>query len=352
MVSEGKGNHVTGLEGGTYLIRSLQSNTNVNMMVEQPGKEPFICIWKTTRSPTELWNLEPTEKGYRIRNLSTNRYISHRRGENMKNGVLMLGTDYAAEWQIEEIEDSPLDSQDSMPVYRITLQSNPNLSLDLGGHRTRDGSVLCVWEWHGKLNQRWGLERVMDEKPPSYHGQAYIGAVPAGIYWLGQPQLEEERSLRRSRTAPSTAALSVAATRPLMPDIAAPAYLYPIGVDGPFSNQIWEIEAGMHGYRLKNIATKSYLNCVNRVLVAEPLIHGPAGATEWIFRKDPTLSRNDILDFWIHPSIDHALIMGVGINGIVHQARVKSLDEYQNELQINFTQWRLEAVEESSLADL
>ncbi|KAG8957240.1 hypothetical protein FRC03_010346 [Tulasnella sp. 419] len=147
----------------------------------------------------------------------------------------------------------------------------------------------------------------------------YIGKVPPGLYWLGQPQ--EESGIMRSRKALSVAALSVAAARPLKPDVAAPAHMFTIGVDGTFYNQIWEIEAGLHGYRLKNVGTKSYLNCLNRAPAAESVINGIAGVTEWIFRKDPTLDKNDILDFWIHPSTDHNMVLGVSKSDTLYQVQ-------------------------------
>ncbi|KAG8920078.1 hypothetical protein FRC02_001176 [Tulasnella sp. 418] len=342
MVAKSKGNHP--LDGGTYIIRTCTTpNPSINLAVDDRlFKEPYACIWKTTRSPTQFWNLEPTENGYHIRNRSTNKYFSHKIGENMRNGVLILALDHAVEWKIEEIVDST--SSGSGHIYHIQLLSEPKFSCDLAicEPRAWNGCKVHLFEWHGRYNQQWMFERVMDEQPPSYNGEFYLGAIPAGIYLLGQP--EEE-----SKKAQSKAALSVAATRPVQPKVAASTHLSIIGIDGPFPNQIWDVEAGLHGYRLKNIATKSYLNCVNRTLVAESLSNGPAGATEWIFGTDLSTSQNDVVDFRIHPSIDHTLILGVSMTGIFHHARVKPLAEYLNELKTNFTQWRLEAVEESSL---
>ncbi|KAG8954519.1 hypothetical protein FRC03_011471 [Tulasnella sp. 419] len=344
MVSDCKSNHP--LEEGTYLIRTcVRPNPTLNVAIrEDLGKEPYACVWITTRSPSQLWSLEPTEKGYYIRNRSTNRYLSHV-SEDDKNGGQVRVLDHAVEWKIEEIEDNPMG--DFGPIYRIQLVSKPNISADMAGSETRDGLKVHLWDWHGAPNQRWILERIADKLPPPCDGPTYVGVIPAGIYWLGQPQ--EAIGSCRDRNAQSKAGLSVAAARPLASYRTASAHLFTIGADGPFSNQIWEIEAGINGYRLKNMGTKSYLNCLNRALVAEPPSDGYAGVTEWIFRQDTTLDHNGITDFWIHPSTDHTLILGVSKSDMLHQACVKPLNEYQNEVNTNFTQWRFEAVEEGSL---
>ncbi|KAG8923341.1 hypothetical protein FRC02_011211 [Tulasnella sp. 418] len=274
------------LEAGTYIIRSTLSKTPLNVVLQEDGKTRAVCIWKTTRSPTQLWRAELTKKGYRFRNVSTNTHLSYGKDKKPEPLTQVVAIDRPIEWHVQAIDD----------YFLIKLASNPKLGLDVQEHKKQDGTNIILFDAHGDVNQRWRFEKAEDKQFSIDNKFAYVGQVPAGVYWLGQPH--EGGGAAKVGKAPSKAALSVAAFRPLKEDLTTTLHLSVAGVNGPGPNQIWAVEPGAHGYRLKNIGTNSYLNCVDRVLVMESALRGIAGVAEWVFKKNTSRDPQERPDWW------------------------------------------------------
>ncbi|KAG8957238.1 hypothetical protein FRC03_010344 [Tulasnella sp. 419] len=338
MVTDKKG--ARDLAQGTYLIRSMYSGTTLNFVVSDPQLDPYICIWRTTRSPTELWQLHPTENGYHIRNPSSKRYISYPEDLKEGNGIGVKAVNRPIEWLIEESIEG---------YYILRLASNPNLCIDLAGWEKRDGSWICIYGFHGDTNQRWLIEEVENQLPQIPTSRGWFGRIPSGVYWLGQPH--EAGGLSQARKAPSIAALTVASLRTLEADQTTAAHLCATGLDYPWPNQIWVLEPGRHGYKLRNLGTESYLNYVNHEPVMDSAVLGDSGIAEWTVLRAYT--ENETMAWYIRPSSDDDVILGVTKDDMFNQMRVKPLSDYtkRSESDWNYIEWRLEPVDESKLKE-
>ncbi|KAG8923343.1 hypothetical protein FRC02_011213 [Tulasnella sp. 418] len=327
------------LESGIYRIRSLLTGTTLNLVCKAPGDKPIVCVWKTTRSPSELWHVEPQEKGFLLRNVSTSTYLSYEQNRKPDNCVPILGIKQSVEWKIQAVEG----------YYLIKATDNQDFGLDIDRWRKSDGTRIILFRAHGKENQRWFFEKIVDDKPPSYTKQVYIGPLPAGAYWLGQPH--EGGGPSTAIKARSSAALTAAARFPLNEDSTAPAHLSAIPVDGLWPNQIWIVEPGVRGYRLKNQATQSYLNCVNCEPLLESNAHGILAFAEWSMKKKEIGDSSEVPDWWIRPSSDHNVVLGVSKGDMFNKVRVKPLREYDQEGKTNwvYTRWRFEPMDERLL---
>ncbi|KAG8923940.1 hypothetical protein FRC02_010786 [Tulasnella sp. 418] len=282
---------------GIYRIRSTHSGTTLNFVTRDPDQEPYICIWRTTRSPTELWEIYPTVNGFYLRNPLTHLYMSYPEGRRESNGVEVKALNRPLEWQSEMIGEYGI----------LRLASNPKFVLDIRGWERHDGSPLTIYSFTGDTNQRWLFEEVEHQIPRIPNTRSWIGRVPAAVYWLGQPH--EAGGLSQTRRAASTAALTVASLRELEADQTTTAHLCAVGLDYPWPNQIWVLQPGLHGYQIKNMGTNAYLNYVNHEPVMDSALLGNSGITEWtVFQA---FSQDNIKGWYIRPSSDHNVVLGV-----------------------------------------
>ncbi|KAG8918322.1 hypothetical protein FRC02_002460 [Tulasnella sp. 418] len=107
-------------------------------------------------------------------------------------------------------------------------------------------------------------------------------------------------------TSPSVAAITVAARFPL--DIGHTTHIQLSGIgDAPWPNQIWTLESGVHGYRLKNLASAAYLNYIDRKPVMESIVY-VSYATEWVFV--PVEEQREYPAYHIKPVTDSTVILG------------------------------------------
>ncbi|KAG8939806.1 hypothetical protein FRC03_006012 [Tulasnella sp. 419] len=305
MVSEDGDKCSSKLNPGTYIIRSVLSpSLPLNLTRKDTDSHPTVCIWSVVKSPTQRWCIEYGTDGYLIRNADTNHYLSYDNDVSAASssqskstvlgptpGTRVLGTSHPASWELQQVES----------YYFIKLASNPSLILDVSGSMKNTGTPLIMWDdFHRSANQRFILERVDDIQPPSYRNKPYVGPVPPGIYWFGQPYYDltkpaERKGISSWRKLPSVLALGVTSCLPPEDEQPANIHLLPSG-DGPWPHQIWEVESGRKGYRIRNLGINAYLSYVDSKLVFDNAVEGTTSVTEWVPKRDPSAGASDVFD--------------------------------------------------------
>ncbi|KAG8914099.1 hypothetical protein FRC02_005113, partial [Tulasnella sp. 418] len=296
----------TSLEPGTYIIQCVVSSCTLNIYRSEERRNPGICHYRTFKSRSERWLIEQGEEGYRFKNISTGLYISLI--PYIKSGDEVLALQHPFEWIVEENEEG---------IYHVKVASNPQLFLDFGC----GDQVLVCDDCHGEPNQQWTFERINDDHLPLRNKQIYIGPVPPGLYWLGQPGEAHEYAHWRNIPpdgVPSIAALGATARLPLGDENQAYAHLAPVA-DGPWLHQIWALEPGRHGYRLRNVALNAYLNYVDSEPVLESTVSGFLSVTEWSLAKDKESDPKDRRDYLVRPSADRNVAIGVKKGDLFNQ---------------------------------
>ncbi|KAG8954518.1 hypothetical protein FRC03_011470, partial [Tulasnella sp. 419] len=319
------------LESGLYTIRCAAASFPLNLTLwPTEGHVPCLRHRKTLKSPTERWLVEHGEDGYRFKNASTDLYFSIQ-----PNKVKSLAEVYGFH--------SLLNGKWNKRT-QVSITSNPKLVLDLQGG---DRVIICD-DFHGKPNQQWIFNKIADDHPPSYTRQIYLGPVPAGIYWLGQPCEAPESpdgKIVLPTQAPSTAALGASARLPLSDTGKSYAHLSAI-TDGPWLHQIWVLEPGRHGYRFRNVALNAYLNYIKAEPVLESSSSGSLSITEWSLAKN-----KDLPDWLVRPSADHNIIIGISKGDSFNKLRAKTFAAWMEEKKkgLVYIGWRFEPVEEKFL---
>ncbi|KAG8937155.1 hypothetical protein FRC02_003830 [Tulasnella sp. 418] len=312
------------LEPGTYIIRSIVSHSMpLNLTQKDSDAQPVVCTWNAARSPTQRWCIETGANGVLIRNAETNHYMSYEFDPDMASsshsgsrdtkpqdpisGTRVIGTGHPTPWELQQ----------GKSFYFIKLASNPKLVLDLYGSMQCNGARLITSDFHGGNNQRWVFKKVDDIRPPSYNRKSYIGPVPPGVYWFGQPYRKATKlpdvdniSLRK---LPSVLALGVTSRLTPEDEEHADIHLVPIR-NGPWPHQIWAVESGRKGYRIRNLGINAYLSYVDSNLVFDNAVDGSTSVTEWVPKQDSATDISDIFDAYIRPSFDYNLGWGVTLN--------------------------------------
>ncbi|KAG8921288.1 hypothetical protein FRC02_000327 [Tulasnella sp. 418] len=207
----------------------------------------------------------------------------------------IVGNSTAIEWAINGVEN----------LYRISLLLKPtldvavNLNSDFEGKElvflddSKRATRVLARDYSAPTNQHmmWRFVRDPSDEPPSYHINAFVGPIPSGLYWLGQAEIRT-KAAGVAATHPSAGALTVNARFPLENQSTASLNLVPIS-DGPWPHQMWTIESGRRGYRLKNVGTNSYLTLHNREAVVEANSPG-ASPSEWCIKVFPKRNPGDI----------------------------------------------------------
>ncbi|KAG8948143.1 hypothetical protein FRC03_000820 [Tulasnella sp. 419] len=215
--------------------------------------------------------------------------------------------------------------------------------------------VIICDVYHGEPNQRWTFHKITDDHPPSYTKQIHIGPVPPGLYWLGQPS-EAHKSADKQAIppgqAPSTAALGATARIPLGDEDKAYAHLSAIA-GGPWLHQIWALEPGRRGYRLRNVGMDAYLNYIETepVLESASVSSGLFSVTEWSLAVYKGRSSKDLPDWLVRPCADHNVSIGVEKGYLFNKLQAKTLNTWIEEGRkgsVSF-RWRFEAVHERLL---
>ncbi|KAG8909633.1 hypothetical protein FRC02_007654, partial [Tulasnella sp. 418] len=138
-------------------------------------------------------------------------------------------------------------------LYQIGIQTE--LVLDVEGFGAYNGAHVMI---KGGL-----LKKVDDIQPPSYSRKSHLGPVPAGIYTFR----------------------AVTARLPLDDDGNANTHLEPIG-NGPWPHQIWSLESGRRGHRIKNLGIGAYMSYVDSKILLENMEEGSSSVTEWGLEPD------------------------------------------------------------------
>ncbi|KAG8953563.1 hypothetical protein FRC03_011728 [Tulasnella sp. 419] len=322
------------IQPGTYLIQSVASSKYLNVVRHNPGDEPVICIWRVFNSPSQKWTISASDNGYLIKNVATELYLSSESDPACNIRAIMSGR------PIEFIFEPKNDSQ-----FEIKVASNRSLGLDVNGGNSTDGNHLILYNVAGHPNQCYTLKRV-DDPPPSYGRQSYVGPVPPGIYWIGQPS--ENGGPGVAGKAPTTSGLSASTTTPLTEGKVIPVHLS-AAEDGPLQSQIWSFECGTRGYRIRHLDTNTYLHLVNR----EPVLEytgsiGQVAFTEWQLER----KHGDILPaYHIRPLVDLGLLIGVTKGDTFNRLRAKGLLQFGWEMVWSwvYLEWRLEPADENIL---
>ncbi|KAG8948141.1 hypothetical protein FRC03_000818 [Tulasnella sp. 419] len=343
MVADGK--YIGPLESGVYLIQSLAARSPLNLVCPKEGQKPVVCHWKTFKSPTERWVVERGEQGYRFQNASTSLYMAVE-GDKPKTDDPALGLRKTVEWVVEE------DSSNSL--YYIKLASTPSLLLDVLSPWFSNGIQVVVRDgMRVNFSQQWTFVKLSDElPPPPFTKQVFIGPVPPGLYWLGQPY-EAHQSYGKSipmGQAPSTSALGATACEGLEEGNLARVHLSAVG-DVPWPHQIWALEPGRRGYRLRNVAINAYLNYLQSEPVLESISDGPASISEWSLARDSESSASDAVDWLIRPCADYNVILGItkGENFNKLLARTSQAWSKKKKEGVMYRRWRFEPLEERAL---
>ncbi|KAG8945099.1 hypothetical protein FRC03_001805 [Tulasnella sp. 419] len=149
-------------------------------------------------------------------------------------------------------------------------------------------------------------------------------------------------------TSPSVAAITVAARFPL--DIGHTTHIQLSGIgDAPWPNQIWTLESGVHGYRLKNLASAAYLNYIDRKPVMESIVY-VSYATEWVFV--PVEEQREYPAYHIKPVTDSTVILGCVRGESFNKMCVSSIDNLHSRAGPSgyaYTCFRCETVAERAL---
>jgi len=185
--------------------------------------------------------------------------------------------------------------------------------------------------------------------PPAYAASAepplatYSGPLRPGKYWLGQP---DEQTWPKAREAPSTAALSANTRYPLRGDSTASTHLSAIG-NGPWPNQIWTLESGHRGYRLRNEATESCLNYVNGAPVLEAYTTDTSlhSNTEWVLHTVAVNGPNDLPSFIVRPRANEGVWLGATKGGNFNKCHMVSQSSFFWGKWV-YGEWRFEPVPE------
>ncbi|KAG8932059.1 hypothetical protein FRC01_000372 [Tulasnella sp. 417] len=241
------------IRDGVYRLKNLKSGTFFD---NSEKNRETIHGWDYRQgSGNQEWEVrQQNDDSYIIRNVASRRYV-HASGGRDGTRVKAEDTEReASHWNIRDAGDN---------TYNIYLKgSNGVIDLDMG--KDENGTSISIWGHTEARQQRWKFEKVRDlggdhredrrDQPGSQQplpqpgggggggGGAgrYQGAVPAGRYWV--------------RNAHSGTAMDLSGSNP---DDGAAIIGYQV-TQG--NNQQWDFEPGVQGYRLRNIATGTYLS--------------------------------------------------------------------------------------------
>ncbi|KAG8938574.1 hypothetical protein FRC03_007102 [Tulasnella sp. 419] len=322
---------------GVYCIESMASSTSLNLIRHSPDAKPAVCVWQVHESPSQNWLLENGQNGYLIKNVATGIYLTcEGKPEPL---VKAIGATHGVEWQIEP-------KTDSQGQFEIRFASNRKLGLGIEEDNTTNGAQLVLNDAGGYTRQLFRFHPVKGDTLTAE--QSYIGPVPPGKYWIGQPS--ENGGPWVACKAPTTAALSASAPESLVKGgTTIPVHLSAVGVGRvPLKTQVWSLECGIRGYRLKHVDSDTYLNLVNREPVLERGALGPSSSTEWELER---VYGNKLPAYKIRPSVDLSLLMGVTKGDSFNRLRTKPLIQFGFEMLWAwvYLEWRLEPVEMSTL---
>ncbi|KAG8958615.1 hypothetical protein FRC03_008954, partial [Tulasnella sp. 419] len=300
-------------------MRTAFSPTFRTNVIRQKAEASLVpSVWNVLNSPSQYWRLIPKERGFFIQNVMTGTFLGYERHETLSDALMIKCLSRPVEWIIDVLESTCL----------IRLASNTDFVLDVDWSTPTfdpEGGIkaLFLGTYNGNISEKWVLEKVEVAEKAPYCPYRYIGPVPAGVYWLGHAD-EKEPNMSIS---PSVAAITVAARFPL--DIGHTTHIQLSGIgDAPWPNQIWELESGVHGYRLKNLGTASYLNYVDRRPVMESVAYGNSFATEWAFVL--VEEKRAYPSYHIKPVSDLSVVLGCVQGESFNKMSVSSIEDLQS----------------------
>ncbi|KAG8932060.1 hypothetical protein FRC01_000373 [Tulasnella sp. 417] len=234
------------IEDGVYRIKNQQSGTYFDN--SELNREKIHGWDSRPGSGNQEWEVRQQDDGsYILRNAASRRYAHASDG---RDGTKVKAEDTereASHWAIRDAGDNS---------YNIYLkETNGVINLDEG--RVENGTSINIRNCTEDRQQKWKFDKVRElgegrQQPlPQPGGRGgggggggdagrYRGACDPGRYWI--------------RNAHSGTALDLSGSNP-NDGAAIIGYQVTQG-----NNQQWDLESGVQGYRVRNIATGTYLS--------------------------------------------------------------------------------------------
>ncbi|KAG8910018.1 hypothetical protein FRC00_009015 [Tulasnella sp. 408] len=203
------------VRGGIYLEESDQHQDTIHGWSSNPKDEG------------QKWVFEPAGTGWRIKSLKHGRYVSA--SGNQKETPLKASIWSPDIWVIR-------NHGRGHAIYR----KDSDLVIDLTGGKDLNGTLVNLRPFSGAQEQLWEMKEVEGQvKDLDPRQLQYKGAVPPGTYRVHSVHANTALDLYGGGKDENTPVLS-----------------YSVHT-GP--NQIWTFETGTYGYRIKNVASGTYL---------------------------------------------------------------------------------------------
>ncbi|KAG8939637.1 hypothetical protein FRC03_006151 [Tulasnella sp. 419] len=194
----------------------------------------------------------------------------------------------------------------------------------------------------------WSFVQDHDDEPPFYNGGGvHMGPIPPGLYWLGQAEILVTTGEQAAKN-PTVGALTVASRSLGQANSTSPLHLSAISGDEPWHHQIWAIELGKRGYRLRNIGANAHLSLINREAVAELSTPG-SSYCEWSISMIPKRNPTDIESFTISPVTDLNSSLATHFQSLFYKVQVKQIQWWHAFWHI---EWRINAIRPEALKPL
>ncbi|KAG8912604.1 hypothetical protein FRC02_005920, partial [Tulasnella sp. 418] len=206
-------------------------------------------------------------------------------------------------------------------------------------------SAHCV----AQTGDLWHFEEIPDEDedPPSYLSSTYIGPLPPRAYWIGQP--DGNNSAEVAAKAASAAGITVSARLPLAERETAPIHLDAVW-KAPWPNQIWILEPGTHGYRLKNLGTNTYLTYLESEPVVQQCSSGVTSSSEWRITRVKKVFKNNVgvrISYTISPLADvNYVLTSLLYTSTFNKIGVSPSEQGIFSKTVGYKEWRFESIDE------
>jgi len=238
------------VQPGVYKIKNAASGTYLDASAKHQGQ---VHGWGERQgNKNQEWEVQPGQDGgYTLKNLGQNRYAS---ADSPADGTRVEASQQPYEWDIKQEGGK----------YAICVR-NGGTCVDLDNGSREDGASVCLWGNRGAEQQQWefesqgggsysggggGQQAAYGAAQASGYSQggssqggggggSYVGSVQPGAYHICNAQAGTNMDLAGGGGGDNVPVLGWQ------------------GSGGP--NQIWELESGQNGYRIKNRQSGSYL---------------------------------------------------------------------------------------------
>ncbi|KAG8933384.1 hypothetical protein FRC01_009545 [Tulasnella sp. 417] len=220
------------LQNGVYRIKNLKSGTYFDN--SEINREKIHGWDSRPGSGNQEWEVrQQGADSYILRNVASRRYAHASEG---RDGTKVKAEDTekeASHWTIRDAGDN------SCNIY---LKGTDGV-IDLDKGRVENGTSINIRDRTEDQQQRWRFEKVRElggdsQQPKPQPG--YRGACDPGRYWIRNAHSGTALDLSGSNSNDGAAIIGYQVTQG--------------------NNQQWDLESGVQGYRLRNIATGTYLS--------------------------------------------------------------------------------------------